>query len=424
MESKTKTPAHRTYNMVNEKWKTMRPNGDRFCGVHANVMRRAQISGARGGDYFVKALLNYDAEYGVPFTQKNAKRYKRPGSSSFNIEYRDASINLNVDVGDDEKDEMQAVGSFDKYNLKALEQEEAARNGTLKPDVSISSKGHLSLEECIQRTCNDADAETIVKYVEVNVVGDCIIPEAPIGVIETKKCGPTQQHRVESNKVTEPSEFAKHSLNSKHKIGAKLTELKLVDYVLISKYGNVPVTAEMLDDLYNFAMIKKAEKVEFEKATEKIYKKLMVIDDMIKYGKYDKGKREVKGDLAWANQAKQAGDDVDLVDADDAKEAKKTEEAESKVNKGFSSDEDVICFNDDKYLLTDAEIRMFKETPTTSRGPRRQLASFSTRSRAPIASTSSAQAAFTRSRGPRCVLALFAPNAPLPFPPQKRKSKP
>nr|GEX61266.1 hypothetical protein [Tanacetum cinerariifolium] len=50
---------------------------------------------------------------------------------------------------------------------KALEQQEAARNGTLKPDASISSKGHLSLKECIQRTCNDADAETIVKYVEV-----------------------------------------------------------------------------------------------------------------------------------------------------------------------------------------------------------------------------------------------------------------
>ncbi|GKB17315.1 hypothetical protein Tco_0851238 [Tanacetum coccineum] len=109
MESKTKTPAHRTYNMVNEKWKTMRPNGDRFCGVHANVMRRAQISGARGGDYFVKALLNYDAEYGVPFTQKNAKRYKRPGSSSFNTESGDARINLNVDVGDDNEDEVQAV---------------------------------------------------------------------------------------------------------------------------------------------------------------------------------------------------------------------------------------------------------------------------------------------------------------------------
>ncbi|GJQ97244.1 hypothetical protein Tco_0008383 [Tanacetum coccineum] len=124
----------------------------------------------------------------------------------------------------------------------------------------------------------------------------------------------------------------------------------LVDYVY-DKYRKVPVTAEMLDDLYNFALMKKkflsmveAKKVEFKKAIEKIYKKLMVINDMveyvlekygknwtiedeiadfiledlqIKYGKYDKGNGKVKGDLAWANQAKQARDDVDLVDADD-----------------------------------------------------------------------------------------------------------
>ncbi|GKB46177.1 hypothetical protein Tco_0896930 [Tanacetum coccineum] len=94
MESKTKIPDCRTYDMVNGKWKTMRPNGARFCGVHVNVMRRAQMSGARGEDYF---------------KEKNAKRYKTSGSSSFNIEYVDASINLNVDVGDDEKDEMNAV---------------------------------------------------------------------------------------------------------------------------------------------------------------------------------------------------------------------------------------------------------------------------------------------------------------------------
>ncbi|GJS18592.1 hypothetical protein Tco_0413064 [Tanacetum coccineum] len=67
---------------------------------------------------------------------------------------------------------------------------------------------------------------------------------------------------------------------------------------------------------------------------------------------------------------------------------------------------------------------MFKVTPTTSRGPRRQPASTSTRSRAPIAFASSAQAVSTRSRGHRYVLALFAPNAPPPFPLQKRKSKP
>ncbi|GJS90796.1 hypothetical protein Tco_0773432 [Tanacetum coccineum] len=163
------------------------------------------------------------------------------------------------------------------------------------------------------------------------------------------------------------------------------------DYVY-DKYGNVPVTDEMLDDVYNFAMMKKkfltmveSEKVEFEKATKKIYRKLMVTDDMVELN---------------MGKAKQAWDDVDLVDGDDvdlfdaldlknrviklkedftrllkakkAKEAKEAEEVELKVNKEvvqvssdecFSGDENVVCFDDVKYPLTDAEIKMFKETP-------------------------------------------------------------
>ncbi|GJX64505.1 hypothetical protein Tco_0298848 [Tanacetum coccineum] len=260
----------------------------------------------------------------------------------------------------------------------------------------------------------------------------------------------------------------KDEINKKNEPDWRKVEwtLNLVDYVY-DKYGNVPVTDEMLDDLYNFAMMKESEKVESSNATEKIFRKLMVTDDMVEYvleqygknWKFDDeivdGKGKVKGDLARVNQAKQAGDDVDLVDADDvdlfdaldlenkvtkltedftrllkAKKEKDAKEAELKVNRGiclcligsissdegFSGDEDIVCFNDVKYRLTDAEIRMFKETHITSRGPRRQLASTSTRFRAPIASTTS--------KGPRCVLAIFSPNAPPPFPPQKRKSKP
>ncbi|GJZ61329.1 hypothetical protein Tco_0617466 [Tanacetum coccineum] len=170
----------------------------------------------------------------------------------------------------------------------------------------------------------------------------------------------------------------------------------------------------------------------------------VILEDLqIKYKKDDKGKGKVEGDLARKNQAKQAEDDVDLVDADDVDffdaldlenivikleedftrllKAKKAKEAELKVNKevvqvssdeGFSGDEDIVCYNDVKYPLTDAEIRMFMEIPTTSRGPKRQSTSTSTRYIALIAST--------KKLGPRCVLALFAPNAPPPFPLQKR----
>ncbi|GKE37755.1 hypothetical protein Tco_1461160, partial [Tanacetum coccineum] len=125
-------------------------------------------------------------------------------------------------------------------------------------------------------------------------------------------------------------------------------------------------------------------------------------------------------------------DDVDLVDALDlenkikklekdfsrllkakkAKEAKDANEAKLKVNKEvvvLSIDEDVACFNDVKYTLTDVEIRMFKERPTTSRAPttytsNAQAASTSAPKRRKIAMT-------------RCVLDLRALDYPTSLPP-------
>nr|GEY27522.1 hypothetical protein [Tanacetum cinerariifolium] len=106
-------------------------------------------------------------------------------------------------------------------------------------------------------------------------------------------------------------------------------------------------------------------------------------------------------------------------------------------DEGLIDNEDVILFNDVKYPPTDAEKRMFKERPTTSRAPstrsRAPTASTSTRFRAPTASTSNAQAASTLA--PRgymkiamtgCVLSLRAPddpNAPPSSATRKKKSK-
>ncbi|GKC96581.1 hypothetical protein Tco_1162023 [Tanacetum coccineum] len=301
----------------------------------------------------------------------------------------------------------------------------------------------------------------------------------------------------------------------------------LVEYVY-DKYGNVPVTDEMLDDLYNFAMLKvpdtpnslngsakhpnslqfvskntpnglqicSIEKylsmVESDKKaklmveSEKGKAKLMVSDEMVEYvlakveirGKVDDLQNRISKlevDLAWAIKAKQAEhdkgkakqaehdlDDVDLnhVDLDGldlenrvkklkeefsrmlkANKANEAKEKELKMNEevvqvsndeGFSSDEDVVCFNDVKYPLTDVEIRMFKERPTTSRAPTASTFAFkaSTRSKAPIASTSNTQDASTsalrvyrRIAMTGCVLGLRAlddPNAPLPSAHKKR----
>ncbi|GKD84790.1 hypothetical protein Tco_1355944, partial [Tanacetum coccineum] len=68
LESKTKATGFQTYDMVKGKWKMVCPNMARFCGVQVNMMHRVSLSGAEDEDYFTKALLDYEAEYGVLFT--------------------------------------------------------------------------------------------------------------------------------------------------------------------------------------------------------------------------------------------------------------------------------------------------------------------------------------------------------------------
>nr|GFB63352.1 hypothetical protein [Tanacetum cinerariifolium] len=57
----------RAYDMVNEKWKTVRPKVCTFCGVYANAVQM-YTSGAIDIDYLQRALIDYQAGYGVPFT--------------------------------------------------------------------------------------------------------------------------------------------------------------------------------------------------------------------------------------------------------------------------------------------------------------------------------------------------------------------
>ncbi|GKF59709.1 RNA-directed DNA polymerase, eukaryota, partial [Tanacetum coccineum] len=125
----------RTYDMVNGKWKTVRPKVASFCGVYANTIL-TYTSGAGDADYLQRALTDYHVEYRVLFTllhywevlkecdkwnsgevplfmqereEKKNKRYKSSGSSSFNTrESGEGSINLNTTIGDEE-DEVEKV---------------------------------------------------------------------------------------------------------------------------------------------------------------------------------------------------------------------------------------------------------------------------------------------------------------------------
>ncbi|GKC64686.1 glutathione S-transferase T3-like protein [Tanacetum coccineum] len=135
IESKTKQYGRRTYDMVCGKWKTMRPVVIRFCGVYGKVMRMSQESEAGDEDYIKKAMIHYQAETGLSFkyrhcwevlkdslkwqeiplpklsreSEGDSKRHKSSGSSSFNTEFGDASINLNTNAGDNDEDEVQEI---------------------------------------------------------------------------------------------------------------------------------------------------------------------------------------------------------------------------------------------------------------------------------------------------------------------------
>ncbi|GJS14970.1 hypothetical protein Tco_0409442 [Tanacetum coccineum] len=70
------------------------PNVVRFCGVYANVTRKAQASGAGDEDYYAMALLDYEADHGMTFTLRHCWEVLRKKS---------------LDVGDDGEDAMQEL---------------------------------------------------------------------------------------------------------------------------------------------------------------------------------------------------------------------------------------------------------------------------------------------------------------------------
>ncbi|GJZ93416.1 zinc finger BED domain-containing protein RICESLEEPER 2-like protein [Tanacetum coccineum] len=116
--------------------------------------RSSNESGASDEDYYARALVDYEAETGTMFklrhcweilkgspkwmqnevpkftakSREGSKRYKTFGSSSFNTESVEASINLNANVGDDEEDEVQEIRRpIGKDNAKDVAKKKGSR---------------------------------------------------------------------------------------------------------------------------------------------------------------------------------------------------------------------------------------------------------------------------------------------------------
>ncbi|KAK7281559.1 hypothetical protein RIF29_09661 [Crotalaria pallida] len=77
---------------------------------------------------------------------------------SLSVQHEQTTLQiLQAKLGSDDLRTQDAAAWLEYFESKALEQQEAARNGTPKPDASISSKGHLSVSDLLDYISPDAD---------------------------------------------------------------------------------------------------------------------------------------------------------------------------------------------------------------------------------------------------------------------------
>ncbi|GLT49592.1 hypothetical protein SLA2020_231400 [Shorea laevis] len=77
---------------------------------------------------------------------------------SLSVQHEQTTLQiLQAKLGSDDLRTQDAAAWLEYFESKALEQQEAARNGTPKPDASISSKGHLSVSDLLDYIAPDAE---------------------------------------------------------------------------------------------------------------------------------------------------------------------------------------------------------------------------------------------------------------------------
>ncbi|KAJ6673434.1 hypothetical protein OIU85_012439 [Salix viminalis] len=80
---------------------------------------------------------------------------------SLSVQHEQTTLQiLQAKLGSEDLRTQDAAAWLEYFESKALEQQEAARNGTPKPDASISSKGHLSVSDLLDYITPDADMKS------------------------------------------------------------------------------------------------------------------------------------------------------------------------------------------------------------------------------------------------------------------------
>ncbi|GJW48731.1 hypothetical protein Tco_0080377 [Tanacetum coccineum] len=79
---------------------------------------------------------------------------------SLSVQHEQTTLHiLQAKLGPEDLRTQDAAAWLEYFESKALEQQEAAHNGTPKPDASISSKGHLSVSDLLDYIAPDADSK-------------------------------------------------------------------------------------------------------------------------------------------------------------------------------------------------------------------------------------------------------------------------
>ncbi|GAY48522.1 hypothetical protein CUMW_112300 [Citrus unshiu] len=79
---------------------------------------------------------------------------------SLSVQHEQTTLQiLQAKLGSEDLRTQDAAAWLEYFESKALEQQEAARNGTPKPDASISSKGHLSVSDLLDYIAPDTDSK-------------------------------------------------------------------------------------------------------------------------------------------------------------------------------------------------------------------------------------------------------------------------
>ncbi|KAL3528895.1 hypothetical protein ACH5RR_008217 [Cinchona calisaya] len=81
---------------------------------------------------------------------------------SLSVQHEQTTLQiLQTKLGLEDLRTQDAAAWLEYFESKALEQQEAAKNGTPKPDASIASKGHLSVSDLLDYISPDQDSRTI-----------------------------------------------------------------------------------------------------------------------------------------------------------------------------------------------------------------------------------------------------------------------